>query len=95
MRGRNKPVPHVRILPGAPTYPQFKDGFDQAPLAVGYLVASSFSAGQAKPRLLASNAMRWCPRYMRLCESPISRSWPGKTNVRPVDGPAVTDRDKR
>ena len=31
---------------------QFRDGFDQVPLAVGYLVAISFSAGQAKRRLL-------------------------------------------
>ena len=32
---------------------------------------------------------------LALCESPMMPMMAGKTNVRPVDGPAVTDRDKR
>jgi hypothetical protein len=51
-RGYFQTILQVRILPGAPTYPQLRYDFDQAKLAVGYLLAISFSAGQTKPRLL-------------------------------------------
>jgi hypothetical protein len=40
----------------------------------------------------ASNTMCWCPCYFRLLMMPMIT---GKTNVGPVDGPAVTDRDKQ
>jgi hypothetical protein len=43
---------------------------------------------------LASNVMRWCPCYLRLGASLTMPVMTGKTNVGPVDGPAVTDRDK-
>lgn len=43
---------------------------------------------------LASNTMRSCPCYLRLRASLTMPLMTGKTNVRPVDGPAVTDRDK-
>ena len=43
---------------------------------------------------LASNTMRSCPCYLRLPASLTMPLMTGKTNVRPVDGPAVTDRDK-
>jgi len=43
---------------------------------------------------LASNTTRSCPCYSRLRASLTMPLMTGKTNVRPVDGPAVTDRDK-
>jgi hypothetical protein len=43
---------------------------------------------------LASNTMRRYPCYLRLHASLMMATMTGKTNVRPVDGPAVTDRDK-
>jgi len=43
---------------------------------------------------LASNTMRSCPCSLRLRASLTMPLMTGKTNVRPVDGPAVTDRDK-
>jgi hypothetical protein len=46
--------------------------------------------GRCIAALPAYNAMRRCPCYLRLGVSLMT----GKTNVRPVDGPAVTDRNK-
>ena len=43
---------------------------------------------------LASNTMRSCPCHLRLRASLTMPLMTGKSNVRPVDGPAVTDRDK-
>jgi hypothetical protein len=43
---------------------------------------------------LASNTMRSCPCHLRLRASLTMPLMTGKTNVRTVDGPAVTDRDK-
>ena len=43
---------------------------------------------------LAFNTMRSCPCSLRLRASLTMPLMTGKTNVRPVDGPAVTDRDK-
>ena len=40
------------------------------------------------------HTMRSCPSYLRLRASLTMPLMTGKTNVRPVDGPAVTDRDK-
>jgi hypothetical protein len=37
--------------------------------------------------------MRWCQCYLRL-RAPLMMPMTGKTNVRPVDDQAVTDRDK-
>jgi len=39
--------------------------------------------------------MRWCPCFLRLRAPLMMLMMTGKTNVRPVDGPAMTDRDKR
>jgi hypothetical protein len=47
---------------------------------------------QLAPR--ASNTMRECPCYLRLRAQLMMPLITGKTNVRPVDGPAVTDGDK-
>ena len=43
---------------------------------------------------LASDTMRSCPCHLRLRASLTMPLMTGKTNVRTVDGPAVTDGDK-
>ena len=50
--------------------------------------------GPAVPLFWASNTMRSCLCYLRLRASLTMPLMTGKTNVRPVDGPAVTDRDE-
>jgi hypothetical protein len=54
----------------------------------------SANKGVELVHFLASNTTRRCPCYLRLRASLMMAMMTGKTNVRPVDGPAVTDRDK-
>jgi len=50
--------------------------------------------GAEHPSSLAYNMMRRCPYYLRLRASLIKPMMTGKSNVRPVDGPVMTNRDK-
>jgi hypothetical protein len=57
---------------------------------------SNYRRATAKVRnvALASDTTRWCPCHLRLGSPLMMPMMTRKTNVRPVDGPAVTDRDK-
>jgi hypothetical protein len=69
-------------------------GWGGLPVGGPSVVAHGWRSFVVQLGFWASNTMGSCPCYLRLRASLTMPLMTGKTNVHPVDDPAVTDRDK-